>query len=341
MQITAEKYELSLKKPFRIAREVFENKKNVLLKLNYKNFAGLGEASPSSFFDENQEQVYYFLKQLPENAFNDPRRIKDCIDLLDSMEHGMNCAKCAVDMALYDISGKILNEPVHKALKLDYTRTPLSSMTIGLGTEEEMLNDARELIGWSFVKVKVDSKLDIKLLAEIQKITGAKMYIDANASWEVDEAIDKLNKLKEITEIEFIEQPLAVGKNQDLKKLKQHSPFPVFLDEDIVTPYDIDRTLGLADGINVKIQKCGGIFRSIELITYARMKNIKVMLGCRIESIIGITAAVQIAPLADYLDLDSHFLLKNDRYAGALIHKGKLIVSEYPGLGIIEKSLLH
>ncbi|OGR04771.1 MAG: hypothetical protein A2284_14410 [Deltaproteobacteria bacterium RIFOXYA12_FULL_61_11] len=342
VHIEIETRQLKLKEPFVIAGASADEKPMALVRLRQETsgggvLEGLGEASLSIKSAESFEKNLDFLHNLPEDLFDDPTRIKDIADRLDRLERGCRPAKCAVDLALYDLNGKMLERPVYNLFDLEKHGVPHSFVTLCLGDEAQTLARAAELRGQDYLKVKVDSAFDLRLLEEIQSISGAKLAIDANESWQYDEAVEKLNHLAERVDLEFCEQPLPASKVQDQRKLKQAVPVPIYLDEAIITRQDVELLAESCDGINVKLMKCGGIYRAIELITRARARNLKVLIGCMVESSIGITGASHIAHLADYLDLDGSSFLAWDPFVGTFLHRGRVILPTGTGLGVIEK----
>ncbi|MCK4427749.1 MAG: dipeptide epimerase, partial [candidate division Zixibacteria bacterium] len=177
-----------------------------------------------------------------------------------------------------------------------------------------------------------------------REVTDAKIRVDANAGWTADEAIEKINQLTEY-DIEFVEQPIDPEDKEGLKKIKKNVDIPIIIDEQLMTSKDILQFVGLCDGINIKLAKCGGIREALRMIHVARAHDLLVMLGCMIESSVGITAAAHIASLVDFIDLDGNLLLTNDPYVGvrleippkAGLEKGRLYLSDLPGLGVVPK----
>ena len=186
------------------------------------------------------------------------------------------------------------------------------------------------------LKIKVGIKNDIEILRELRKITKAVFRVDANTGWTVDEAIKKLNIMEGLG-VELVEQPFPVGSVEALKKLKKHVKIPVFADEDVKESKDIPVLSDAVDGINIKLMKSGGIREAIRIIHTAQAHNLKIMIGCNIESSISITAAAHLTTLADYVDLDGHLLVTNDPYAGVAIDKGRLTLPKDNGLGVLQK----
>jgi len=219
----------------------------------------------------------------------------------------------------------------------------VTSYTIGIDTPEKMKEKTKEAKDFLIYKVKVGVENsarggsayggDIEMVKAVREMTDAKIRVDANAGWTPDEAIKKINQLKEY-DIEFIEQPIDPENKEGLKKIKKNVNVPIIIDEHLMTSKDILQFVGLCDGINIKLAKCGGIREALRMIHVARAHDLLVMLGCMIESSVGITAAAHIGSLADFLDLDGNLLLSNDPYIGVKLEKGKLYLSDLPGLGV-------
>jgi L-alanine-DL-glutamate epimerase-like enolase superfamily enzyme len=185
-------------------------------------------------------------------------------------------------------------------------------------------------------KVKVGVENDVEMVKAVREVTDAKIRVDANAGWNTEEALDKIQQLKEY-EIEFVEQPIDPKDKAGLKRIKEKSELPIIIDEQLMTSKDIPDFVGLCDGINIKLAKCGGIREALRMIHVARAHGLKVMLGCMIESSVGIAAAAHLGSLADFLDLDGNLLINNDPYEGLKLDEGKIYLSDLPGLGVVPK----
>jgi L-alanine-DL-glutamate epimerase-like enolase superfamily enzyme len=282
-----------------------------------------------------------FLEHVEILLGDDPTDIKGIVEKLEGIPGAPPCAIAAIDMALYDMNGKILGKPLYDMLGLDREDVNPSSKTISLaqlGDWKKYLPEFREQ---RYIKVKVNSDTDLNLLREIHTETGARLFADANEAWTVEEALAKCKTMENWDFVEFVEQPIPANQRAHLEKIKGVSKIPIFLDEDISTLGSMHRLKQCMDGINIKLQKVGGIYRSIEMITEARRMNKKILLGCRIESSVGITAASHLMPLVDYVDLDTSEMIVNDPYKGAYFNKDMLIIPNAVGLGIVPTSRIH
>ena len=332
MQLTYHTIDLELKHPFRISRSVTELKKNVIVQID----EGIGEAAPSQYYGENADTVIKCLEKVKDQLGNDPFQIESILTNLDKKISGNFSAKAAIDMALHDLVAKRLNIPLYKLLGLD-GKTPLvTSYTIGIDTPEKMKEKTKQAKDFLVYKVKVGAENDVEMVKAVREVTDAKIRVDANAGWNTEEALDKIQQLKEY-KIEFVEQPIDPKDKAGLKKIKEKSELPIIIDERLMTSNDIPDFVGLCDGINIKLAKCGGIREALRMIHVARAHGLKVMLGCMIESSVGIAAAAQLGSLVDFLDLDGNLLVTNDPYEGLRLENGKLYLSDLPGLGVVLK----
>ena len=339
MKLSFQPLDLKLKHTFQIARETRNVQNNIVVQLKDKDgISGLGEAAPTSFFGEDVNSVTKVLGQCVDLLKNaDPFLVEDISTSLKSKFPNDVAARAAIDIALHDIIGKKLKIPLYKFLGLNQPETKTTSFTIGIDTIEKMCKKVEDAKDFPTLKIKVGIKNDIEILRELRKITKAVFRVDANTGWTVDEAIKKLNIMEDLG-VELVEQPFPVGSIEALRKVKKHVKIPIFADEDVKDSKDIPALSDAVDGINIKLMKCGGIREAIRMIHTARAHDLKIMLGCNIESSISITAAAHLTTLVDYVDLDGHLLVTNDPYTGVTVDKGRLILPEDNGLGVSQKA---
>lgn len=339
MNLSFQPLDLKLRHSFRIAREIRDVQNNIILLIkDGEEITGLGEAAPTRFFGEDTKGVTQALTQsidLLKNA--DPFQIEDITNCLKDKFPTDATARAAIDIALHDIIGKKLRIPLNKYLGLNQHETKVTSFTIGIDTLEKMCRKVEEAKDFPVLKIKVGFENDIEILKELRKITRAVFRVDANTGWTVDEAIKKMNTMEELG-VELVEQPFPVGSIEALKKIRRHVKIPIFADEDVKCSGDIPALSDAVDGINIKLMKCGGIREALRMISTARAHDLRIMIGCNIESSVSITAAAHLTPLADYADLDGHLLVTNDPYIGVTVDKGKLTLPEGNGLGVMQKS---
>jgi L-alanine-DL-glutamate epimerase-like enolase superfamily enzyme len=239
---------------------------------------------------------------------------------------------CALDIAAWDIYGKMKKKQLHDLWNLDISKNPLTDITIGIDTIENMVAKMRET-PWPIYKIKLGTQEDIHIIEELRKHTDAVFRIDANAAWKAEEALEKIEIFKDLN-VEFIEQPLAKDDWAGMKFLYEHSPLPLIADESCVSEHDVIKCKGHFHGINIKLTKCSGITPALRMIKEARELEMKVMVGCMNESSIGTAAIAQLLPLLDYVDMDGPLLLAEDVAKGVTFDYGKIIYSDGYGLGV-------
>jgi L-Ala-D/L-Glu epimerase len=336
MQIDAKPIDLKLTTPFRISRGVQTVSSNALVQIKHSGHTGYGEAAPDEFYGENVETVLACIARFAGDLGTDPFAVEDIMSRLDKIIRLNPAAKAAVDMALYDLVGKMLGVPVYKLLGLNPTHAALTSFTLGIDSPTEMAKKALLAADYPILKVKVGTKNDIAMLEAIREVSLATIRVDANAGWTPKEAIKTINALAPYN-IEFVEQPISPRDLAGLKLVRENVPVPIIADESCVTVEDIPGVAGCVDGINIKLMKCGGLRQALKMIHVARAHNLRVMIGCMIESSLAITAAAHLTPLVDYADLDGNLLIDNDPYGGVVVEHGKLVLPDEPGLGVKER----
>lgn len=337
MHINARPIDLKLTTPFRISRGVQYTSPNVIVQVNHGDYTGYGEASPAEYYGESPETVLACIALFAGNLGDDPFALEDILARLDKIIRLNPSAKAAVDMALYDIVGKMLGVPLYKLLGLNPTKAAYTSFTIGIDSPAQMAKKALLAKDYPILKIKVGTRHDIEILKAIREVSSAVIRVDANAGWTPKEAIRTINALAPYN-IEFVEQPVAAHDLAGLKLIRDNVPVPIIVDESCVTVEDIPRVAECVDGINIKLMKCGGVRHALKMIHVARAHNLRVMIGCMIESSLAITAAAHLTPLVDYADLDGHLLIDDDPYEGVTVENGKLILPDRPGLGVKEKA---
>jgi len=245
-----------------------------------------------------------------------------------------NCARCALDIALMDWIGKKLNTPLYKIWGLDKSKAPRTSYSIGIDTIEVIKKKVRAAEQYPLLKIKVGKDNDEEIIEAVRSITDKPIRVDANEGWKSKElALEKIKWLQTMG-IEFIEQPMPSDMIEETRWLRDRIDIPIVADEAVKTAADIPKLAEAYDGINIKLMKAGGPQEAMRMIYLAKAMNMKIMLGCMIESAIAISAAAHLSPLVDWADLDGNLLLREDPYKGVGVEKGKLILNDQPGLGI-------
>ncbi|TLY32145.1 MAG: dipeptide epimerase [Ignavibacteria bacterium] len=334
MNLTYRQIDLRLAHTFTIARSSRDIEPSIIVELTHDGITGLGEAAPSERYGESAQTVQRFLSRLDLGRFEDPFRIEEITSYVDLAEPGNTSAKAAVDIALHDWVGKKLRVPLWKHWGLNRERTLPTSFTIGIASPEVIEKKVREAEPYSILKVKVGVPGDRQTIAAIRGITDKKIRVDANEGWKSkEEARDAILWLEE-QGVEFVEQPLPATDLDGTKWLREQVHIPIIADENIGRLADLPRLRDAFDGINIKLMKSTGLREAMGMIRAAKGMNMKIMLGCMIETSIGISAAAQLSPLADYADLDGNILITNDPFEGVKVVGGKLVLNEHPGLGV-------
>ena len=294
---------------------------------------GYGEAPAISYYNipvekmaEDLERKKVFVEKF---AFSDPERYWHYLHHLFPANPFL---VCALDMAGWDIYGKLKRKQLHELWGLDTATAPLTDYTIAIDSIEKMVEKMKEK-PWPVYKIKVGVEDDIKMVTQLRKHTDAVFRVDANAGWTLEQALVKIPVLKELG-VEFVEQPLAKDDLEGMKVLFEQTPLPLIADESCVFEADVEKCYGHFHGINIKLTKCSGITPARRMITKAKELGMKVMVGCMNESSVGTAAIAQLAPLLDHVDMDGPLLLAEDIAEGVKFDLGKIIYTDSPGLGI-------
>ncbi len=332
MKIKIEEYDIHLINTFRTthgARDVMQ-----VLIVNIDE--GIGEASPVHYYGEDLNTVKIFVNKAAEKIDIDPFQLEKLSFDLERVGAFNYSAKAAIDMAMHDLAGKKLGIPLYKFFGIT-PRTDLpTSFTISISDPESMKKQTEENKGYHVYKVKVGVPGDIEMIEAVRDATKAKIRVDANEGWNVKEAISKIRELEKL-DVEFIEQPLHRDDFDGFKILRSKTELPIIVDEGVFRSTDIPKYVGLADGINIKLSKSGGVREAMKMISVARAHKMKVMIGCMVETSVGITAAAQIASLVDYADLDGNILISDDPFRGVEIENGYIKLPDGPGLGVVKR----
>lgn len=333
MQLRHEPLDLATAFEFRIAHGVRRGHANTLVTLEHEGIEGWGEASPSHYYGETRELVEAALATWAPHLGEDPFAF-DAIDArLHAVLQGHGAARAGIDSALHDWVGKKLGQPVWKLFGLDAANTPLSCVTLGMASPEEMERKLETVRDFPALKVKLGAPGDVENLERIRAGYTGKLRIDANAAWAPADAVRVLRRVERL-DLELVEQPVARGDLDGLRWVRERIGIPVFADESVHHASDIAQLVGRVDGVNLKLMKSGTLREMQRTIHAARAHGMQVMLGSMVESSLALSAAAQLAPLADYLDLDGHWLLAKDPFSGAPGERGRIELSQRPGLGV-------
>ena len=332
MQLSAHIVTLDLAERFVISRGAQETADVVHVQLEHAGETGYGEAAPTTRYEESAESTLAFLEGL-DNLGDDPFA-HDEIESRLAKHPGQMSAKAAIDAALHDLGGKLTGLPTWRFLGLKRVGPP-TSWTIWLGDPDDMAQRAEKVEGlFKRLKLKLGGRdgLDVERVRAVRGVTSLPLQVDVNEYWALDEALDSLPQLAELG-VEYCEQPLPAG-DPDGPTLKERSPLPIYVDEDCHVLDDVAACAERAHGINIKLAKSGGIREGIRMAHAGRALGLHVMLGCMLESGLGIAAGAQMASLCEHVDLDGNLLLSDDPWPGVLFVDGVQLPSESPGLGV-------
>jgi L-alanine-DL-glutamate epimerase-like enolase superfamily enzyme len=333
MEIAARIVRLPLAETFVISRESQDEAELVEVELRAHGQSGFGEAAPIERYEESAASALAFVEASGELLGDDPFALEEIGERLTERP-GEQAAKAALDAALHDLAGKLLGVPVWRLLGLRRAGPP-TSWTLGLGDPDETARKAERARGrFRRLKLKLGGRdgLDVERVRAVRAVSDVPLQVDVNEYWSLDEALESLPQLAALG-VEYCEQPLAAG-DADGAELKARSPLPVYVDEDCHTLADVPPCAERAHGINIKLAKSGGIREAVRMAHAARALGLGVMLGCMVESGLGIAAGAQIASLCDHVDLDGNLLLARDPWPGVELADGVQLPADAPGLGV-------
>jgi L-alanine-DL-glutamate epimerase-like enolase superfamily enzyme len=294
---------------------------------------GYGEAPAITYYNITVEQMIADLESkkilVEKFAFTDPERYWHYLHHLFPQNPFL---VCALDIAGWDLFGKMKNQPLYKLWNTEWKNIPLTDYTIGIDSSEKMIEKIKSK-PWPVYKIKVGTPNDVEMLTELRKHTDAPFYVDANAAWTAEEALIKIPQLKELGVV-LVEQPLAKHDWEGMKVLYKESSLPLFADESCVFENDVEKCYEHFHGINIKLTKCSGITPALRMIKKARSLNMKVMMGCMSESSIGTAAIAHFLPQLNHVDMDGPLLLAEDIATGIEYDFGKVTITPHSGLGI-------
>ena len=305
-------YELKLRHVFTVATYSRSTTPDVQVELEYDGVIGYGEASMPPYLQKELgtlDSVMAFLKKVQDTIgrFSDPFQMEDILAYIDSLSESDAAAKAAVDIALHDLVGKLLQAPWYKIWGLDKDKAPSTTFTIN----------------------------DKEMIETIRSVTSLPIAVDANQGWtDRQHALDEIHWLKE-QGIVMVEQPMPKAQIDDIAWITQQSPLPIFADEGVQRLKDVPALKGAYTGINIKLMKCTGMREAWKMLNLARALDMKVMVGCMTETSCACSAAAQLSPAVDFADLDGNLLIANDRFRGMEVVKGKITLPDLPGIGVV------
>lgn len=339
MKLQFHPFDLQFIHPFTVSVHSRTTTPIVILKLEHEGMIGLGEASMPPYLGETQQSVIEFLSKIDLGVFIDPFKSEEILAYVDSMEEGNNAAKAGFDIALHDLVGKLKNLSIGElyGIKPEQKKT---SFTIGIDSPEKMALKAQEglSLGFEILKIKLGTNNDQEILDSIFEIWNGPFSVDANQGWDNKErAIEMTLQLAE-KGVLFIEQPFHYSNLTDSAWLTERSPVPIVADESIKRLKDLDQIKDVFSGINVKLMKSTGLAEAHRMILVAKTHGLKVVTGCMAESSCAVGAMSHLSSLADWVDLDGPFLMKNDPFQGMSLGDGCIQTSESSGIGVTLKN---
>lgn len=334
MKLSYRQQNLPFQYPFTISNgRTKTHQPALVVALELGPFAGIGEAPAIVYYDVTVEKMIDDLeskRQLVEKfAFTEPERYWHYLHHLFPDNPFL---VCALDMAAWDLFGKMKGKPLYELWNTRWENTPVTDYTIGIDTIEKMVSKMKAK-PWPVYKIKLGTSEDIQIMQALRQHTDATFRIDANAGWTVEEALVKIPQLEKLG-VEFIEQPLAKDNWEGMKILVEQSSLPLYADESCVFEQDVEKCHGYFHGINIKLTKCSGITPALRMIQKARELNLKVMMGSMNECTIGSAAIGHFLPQVDHVDMDGPLLLAEDAAEGIHYEHGRVTLSGRPGLGI-------
>jgi L-alanine-DL-glutamate epimerase-like enolase superfamily enzyme len=334
MKLSFRPYDLRMKHTFTVSGSSRITTPVVLTEIGFEGLTGYGEASVPPYLGESQESVMSFLKRVDLGKFNDPFLVDEILTYIDSLEEGNSAAKASVDIALHDLIGKLLDQPLYRLWGLNPAETPLTSFTIGIDTREVVIRKTSEASRFRVLKVKLGQGNDREMISAVRSVTGVPLCVDVNQGWkERDQALEMVHWLHG-QGVLFVEQPLPKSAIGDTAWLTERSPLPIIADEAVQRLSDVAALWGVYSGINIKLMKSTGLREAHKMITVARALGMHVMIGCMVETSCAVSAASQLSPLADWADLDGNLLISNDILDGVKVVDGKVTLNDLPGIGI-------
>jgi len=327
-------YTLEMKHVFTVASFSRTTTPVILTELEYDGIVGYGEASMPPYLGESQESVIDFLNKTDLSAFNSPFDTEEILHYIDTIQEKNTAAKASIDIALHDLLGKLMGQPLYKIWGLNRDLIPPTSFTIGIDTEDIIRKKVAAAGQFKMLKVKLGLDTDKMIISTIRSMTDVPLCADVNQGWkDKEQALEMTYWLAE-QNVVFLEQPMPKEQIDDLAWLTDRSPIPTIADEGCQRYNDV---IGLKDvytGINIKLMKCTGLREAKKMAELASALHMKVMLGCMTETSCAISAAAQLAPIVDWVDLDGALLISNDIYDGMKVLDGECQLPDRPGIGI-------
>ena len=333
-RVTVKIYDLKLRHAWGLSRGTWTTRRNAFVKIERDGVVGLGEAAPIARYNETAESAAAFIEKARPVLDRDLRDYAVRFREIEAVGPGEHAAKAALDMAVLDWFAKTLGVPLWRLLGLGRDRTMTTTYSIGIDEIPVMQEKVREASAFGVYKIKVGTADDRKIIEGIRAVTDKPLRADANEGWKTKEqALEMIDWLAG-QGVELMEQPLPADRLEDYAWLKERVKIPVFADESLILPSDLPRIAPYFHGVNVKLMKCGGVQEAVRLAGMARALGLKLMIGCMVETSLGISAGAAVASLFDYADLDGALLISNDPFRGVVVDRDRLALNDKPGLGV-------
>jgi L-alanine-DL-glutamate epimerase-like enolase superfamily enzyme len=334
-RIEAEVVRLTLRHTWTTTMSSSDFRETLFVRYTRDGVTGVGEGAPIVRYHEDAvsgkkavEGIAPFLSTADPAAFDTVNA-----EVLRRLE-GQWAAKAAIDIAILDWVGKRHGLPIHRLFGLDPSRAPLTTFSIGVDTPEVTRQKVREAAIYPILKIKVGLDTDEATIDAVRSVTDKPLRVDANEGWTDREVALRKIQWLQTQGVELIEQPMPASRQDDIRWLRERVDMPIIADEACLRPSDIPSLAGAYDGVNIKLDKAGGVLQAYRMIQIARALGLKTMVGCMVSSSVSVTAAAQISPLVDYADLDGNLLIANDPYTGVTVRDGKLMLPRGAGLGV-------
>lgn len=340
MKVSYWPFNLKFRHPFTISKGTKTHQPTLVVELEHFGIKGYGEAPAIAYYNIPVEKMIADLEAkktfIEKFAFTDPERYWHYLHHL--LPHNPFLV-CALDIAAWDIYGKMKGKKLYELWGGDIANNPICDYTIGIDSIEKMVAKMKEL-PWPIYKIKVGTADDIAIVKALRENTTATLRVDANAAWDVNTALQLIPQLAALG-VELVEQPLAKDDWEGMKILYKESVLPLYADESCVFEQDVEKCVNHFHGINIKLTKCSGITPARRMIKRAKELNMKVMIGCMNESTIGSAAIAHLLPFIDEVDMDGPLLLEEDLATGIRYDQGKILYGNTPGLGVVFTGLFQ
>jgi L-alanine-DL-glutamate epimerase-like enolase superfamily enzyme len=329
-------YDLKLSEAFTVSSDSRTHTEAIFVEIKFEGKTGYGQASFPPYMKERREDNLQFLARVDLKKFSSPLEINAIHKYLDEISPLNTPSKAAIDIALYDLLGKVKGIQVYKLFGLEINKKIFTSFTIGIGDDVFIIKQVENAKEFKTLKVKLNGDIayNKNTIDLIRSYTKTAIAVDFNQGLEDKETAIEMIEWLANKDVFMVEQPLPVKIENDYKWLKSRSPIPVYGDESIQNAEDVKNKKDLFHGVNIKLMKCGGISKAYEMAVLAKSLGLKIMIGCMMESVCAVTAAAHLASMFDIADLDGNILITNDPFIGITIKKGEVIIPDGNGLGL-------